>query len=215
MTAPDDRERTQLERLTFFSDAVFAIAITLLVIEVRVPEVHPFSEAGLRQALLGLTPKYAGFVVSFFVIGRFWIGHHRLFGMLRRADNKLIFANLLLLLGIAFMPFPTAVFSDYVGSITSTMLYAGWLVVAGLFNWRLIGIGLHGDYLLAGDFDPAIRRQLLVGRALPIALGVLAMVAVLLHPALPLPVLLVGALIGSMVIRVATRAAPAEPAPEA
>jgi uncharacterized membrane protein len=214
MTAGEDRERTLLERLTFFSDAVFAIAITLLVIEVRVPALHPASEAGLRQALLDLVPNYIGFIVSFLVIGRFWLGHHRMFGMLRRADNRLIFANLMLLLGIAFMPFPTAVFSEYASYATSTLLYTGWLVVVGLLNWRVIGVGVGDDHLLAPDFDPLLRRQLLVGRWLPIVIGVLAMAAVLVHPALPLLVLLLGPLFGSIAIRRIVRPK-AEPAPEA
>jgi uncharacterized membrane protein len=207
-TRDHERERTQLERLTFFSDAVFAIAITLLVIEVHVPEVHPVSEAGLQHALLELIPKYIGFLVSFFVIGRFWLGHHRMFGMLRRTSNKLVFANLLLLLGIAFMPFPTAVFSEYAGLTTSTALYTGWLIVVGMFHARLVGIAVKDENLLDPDFDPVARRQLLIGRWLPIALGVLAMAAVLVHPALPLLVLVIGPLIGSVVVRIATRRPP-------
>ncbi len=203
----EDRERTLLERLTFFSDAVFAIAITLLVIEVRLPDLHAPGEAMLQQALIDLIPKYVGFVVSFFVIGRFWLGHHRLFGMLRRADDRLVFANLLLLLGIAFMPFPTAVFSEHVGLATATALYAGWLVIVGLFNWRLIGLALRDDHLLPGDFDPRLRRQLLIGRWLPIAIGALAMAAVLVHPLAPLLVLLIAPLIGSLIIRALTRKA--------
>lgn len=208
MPADHDRERTLLERLTFFSDAVFAIAITLLVIEVHVPEIHAPTEAALRQALLDLTPKYAGFVISFLVIGRFWLGHHRMFGMLRRADNRLIRINMLLLLGVAFMPFPTAVFSEYVRLQTSTLFYAGWLVALGLLNWRLIGIGVGvgDDRLLAADYDPVVRRQLLIGRWLPIVLGLGAMGAVFVHPALPLAVLVGGTLIGSVAINLVTRA---------
>jgi len=207
MSGSAERERTLLERLTFFSDAVFAIAITLLVIEVHVPEIHPATEAGLQQALLDQTPKYIGFLVSFLVIGRFWLGHHRMFGILRRADNRLIVANMALLLGVAFMPFPTAVFSEYVGLRTSTALYTGWLIVLGLANWRLIGIGLGDDRLLAEDHDPAVRRQLLVGRWMPIAIGVAAMASVFVHPALPLLVLVLGPLIGTVLVRIFTRKA--------
>jgi uncharacterized membrane protein len=205
-TGEQERERTLLERLTFFSDAVFAIAITLLVIEVHVPEIHPATEAGLQQALLDLTPKYVGFVISFLVIGRFWLGHHRMFGILRRADNRLIVANMALLLGVAFMPFPTAVFSEYAQLQTSTLLYTGWLVALGLCNWRLIGIGVGDDRLLAADHDPAVRRKLLVGRWLPIMIGIGAMVAVFIHPALPLLVLVFGTLIGTVLVRIFTRA---------
>ena len=208
-----DRDATQLERLAFFSDAVFAIAITLLVIEVRVPDLHAATHAAtdgeLQHALLALIPKYIGFLVSFIVIGRFWLGHHRMFGMLRRADNKLIAANLMLLFGIAFMPFPTAVFSEYAGLRTAALLYTGWLVVLGLFNWRLIGIGVgEKSGLLAEDFDPAARRLLLTGRWQPIAIGLSAMAATLVHPTLPLLVLVLGIPLANLIVRLATRREP-------
>ena len=83
----------QLERMTFFSDAVFAIAMTLLVIEVRVPEIHVHSDLALGQALLDLLPKYIGFVVSFMVVGRFWVGHHAVMGLLKGLDRRLVWIN--------------------------------------------------------------------------------------------------------------------------
>jgi uncharacterized membrane protein len=201
-----DKAGAQLERLSFFSDAVFAIAITLLVIEVRPPELHGATEAALREALLELIPKYIGFVVSFAVIGRFWLGHHRLFGMLARTDDRMIVANLMMLLGIAFMPFPTAVFSEYAGSQTAALLYAGWLLVVGLFNRRLITVALR-DHLLADDHDMALHKHLLRGTWLPILLGVLAMAGALLHPLATLAVLVVGPLAGSLALHLVRRRA--------
>jgi uncharacterized membrane protein len=197
-----DRANAQLERLAFFSDAVFAIAITLLVIEVRVPEIHGATEAALRHALLSLAPQYIGFVVSFAVIGRFWLGHHRLFGMLAKTDDRMIVANLILLLGIAFMPFPTAVFSEYAGSQTAALLYAGWLLVVGLFNRRLMKIAVR-DHLLADDHDAALRSHVLRGTWLPILLGLLAMGGALIHPLATLGVLVIGPVIGSLVLHLA------------
>ncbi len=108
----EGHDRAQLERLTFFSDAVFAIAMTLLVVEVKLPALHHPTGPQLGQALLDLIPNYVGFLVSFLVLGRFWLAHHEVMGLLKAADKRLVSVNLFLLLGVAFMPFPTAIISD-------------------------------------------------------------------------------------------------------
>lgn len=194
------RDEKLLERLTFFSDAVFAIAITLLVIEIRPPVLHGASEAELGHALAALTPNFVGFFVSFFVIGRFWLGHHRLFGQLARADDKLTFANLLLLLGIAFMPFPTAVFSEYVQLKTATLLYAGWLLVLGLLNANVVRLATR-PALLAPDHDRLLVRRIRYGLWLPILLGAVAAVAAYTAPIWVLGVLVLGPILGTAVLK--------------
>jgi uncharacterized membrane protein len=138
-----ERGRAKLERLSFFSDAVFAIAMTLLVIEVRLPELHGATDAALAQGLVNLMPNYIGFVISFLVIGRFWTGHHRLMAMVDAADPALIRANLLLLMAIAFMPFPTAVLSDYSLLRVAIGFYTAYLMVVGLANVRVITVALR------------------------------------------------------------------------
>jgi uncharacterized membrane protein len=144
----------QVERLAFFSDAVFAIAITLLVLEIKVPELHPAGdERMLWQALLDLLPKVIGFVLSFLVIGTYWITHHRLFRWVRGYDGRLVWKNLRLLLCVSFIPFPTAFFSEYPAYRTSLIFYAVSLVLVGLAQialWRYLV--RHADALL----DPAI-----------------------------------------------------------
>jgi uncharacterized membrane protein len=192
-------DATLLERLTFFSDAVFAIAITLLVIEVRVPQIHGATEAELGRALVALIPKYVGFVVSFFVIGRFWLGHHRLFGLLRNTDDRLTYANILLLLGIAFTPFPTAVFSEYVNLKTATFFYTGWLIVLGLLNMRLVHVALR-DALLDPAHDPVLANHLRHGAWLPILIGIAASAAAFAGPLFVLFVLVIGPILGSFVL---------------
>lgn len=139
----NDREHAKLERLTFFSDAVFAIAMTLLVIEVRLPELHAATDGALAQALLDLLPNYIGFIISFLVIGRFWTGHHRLMSMIDRADPALVRANLLLLMAVAFMPFPTAVLSDYSLLRVAIGFYTAYLMLVGLANVRVIKVALR------------------------------------------------------------------------
>lgn len=128
----------QLERLVFFSDAVFAIAITLLIIELHPPHLHLGDTlADQATALLSLSPSVWGFVVSFWVIGAFWAGHHRLFSLAGEWDERLIAANLTMLLTIVAMPFFTAFMSVNAFARLPVVLYAGWLLVAALVNLRL------------------------------------------------------------------------------
>ena len=97
------------DRTETFSDGVFAIAITLLVLEIRTP-VH---SEDLWHDLGQLWPSYVGFVVSFFTIGVIWVNHHSQFERFVRADRTLLFLNLLLLFWVAFIPFPTALVAEY------------------------------------------------------------------------------------------------------
>jgi uncharacterized membrane protein len=138
-TALDHHDRTefQLERLILFTDAVFAIAITLLVIEIRVPELHHATEADAVHALLRLIPKFIGFFISFFVIAVYWVAHHRIFRFVHRLDNGLIWTNLFFLLGIVLMPFTTAYQSEYSMLRTPWIVYSLNIMAVGLMQVRL------------------------------------------------------------------------------
>jgi len=107
---PDPAADSTTSRLEAFSDGVLAIAITLLIIEVKVPDV---GAGELTRALWDQWPSYAAYVVSFVVIGIMWVNHHAIFEQIRTVDRGLLFVNLLLLLGIAFLPFPTALLAKY------------------------------------------------------------------------------------------------------
>lgn len=172
----------QHERLLFFSDAVFAIAITLLIVEIRLPRADPRGgDAAVVDAFLVLIPHYIGFLISFFVIGRFWIGHHRIFGLLKDHDDRLIWRNLLFLLTIAIMPFPTSVISEYGGSPVAVIFYAGWLTLAGLLNRYIIAYILKTPALLAAPLSAAKRREFRSGW-IPIGAGVSGMIGAAYHP---------------------------------
>jgi len=108
------KKEFQLERLILFSDAVFAIAITLLVIEIKVPELHgEFSDHLLGPELLHLIPKFIGFLISFFIIGLYWTIHHQMFGFVINYDRKLLWLNLLFLMSIVLMPFSSGLYGEY------------------------------------------------------------------------------------------------------
>jgi uncharacterized membrane protein len=101
-------------RLEAFSDGVFAIAITLLVLEIRLPpETDVERVGGLGAALLALWPSYAGYAISFATVGIMWANHHDVIRLMARVDHGLIVWNLLLLMAISFTPFPTAVMAEH------------------------------------------------------------------------------------------------------
>ena len=102
-------------RLEAFSDGVFAIAITLLILEVKVPG----GDEGLAHRLLHAWPGYLGYVISFAVIGIMWANHHNIFRLIGRCDHVMVLANLLFLLFVAFIPFPTKVLGDELGHGTA------------------------------------------------------------------------------------------------
>ena len=132
-------------RLEAFSDGVFAIAITLLVLEIRLPDEHQVEAlGGLGNALLGLWPSYAGYVISFMTVGIMWANHHNVVRLMARSDHGLIVWNLLLLMAISFTPFSTAVMAEYLphpgwDRTIAVAFYCGTFIVTAIFYnfmWR-------------------------------------------------------------------------------
>ncbi|MEO8683483.1 MAG: TMEM175 family protein [Devosia sp.] len=122
------------ERLIMFSDAVIAITITLLVLDIRLPtSASELTESQLWSELLALGPRYLSYVVSFVVIGIFWMGHRQKFETITRSSPGLIWLNLLFLLGVGIMPFVTDILAESNGSL-STMLYAALVAVISLVS---------------------------------------------------------------------------------
>ncbi|WP_165488670.1 MULTISPECIES: TMEM175 family protein [Dyella] len=144
-----NRSASQLERLTFFSDAVFAIAITLLIIEVHVPHLSGTDDAAFWQALRELQPSFMGFMLSFLVIGALWVAHHRVFGMLENYNPKFVWPNMLLLMVVAFMPFATAFMASNPLARVPELFYSGALLTAGLLQRWLFSMVLRPEYVHA------------------------------------------------------------------
>jgi uncharacterized membrane protein len=157
-------------RLEAFSDGVFAIAITLLVLEIKVPHLEGESSAGLLTLLIKQWPSYLAFLLSFVTILIMWVNHHILFTHIKRIDNSFLFLNGLLLLFVTFVPFPTALLAEYIQhpeAKVAAVVYSGtYLCIALAFNllWRYASDGYR---LLGKNVDPAlvvsINRQYLFG----------------------------------------------------
>ena len=175
-----DRKALQLERIVFFSDAVFAIAITLLIIEVKVPHLeHTASEREFAIALVRLIPNFVGYFFSFLVIGAYWVGHHKIYGHIVDWNYGLIWRNVLFLMVIAFMPFTTAFFSEYVTHTVPVVLYASAFALAGVLEivlWRYARkSGLTDASAAEADLDHLTWRMAVLPAA-GIAAGLIGLV---------------------------------------
>ncbi|MCR8644306.1 TMEM175 family protein [Paenibacillus sp. N1-5-1-14] len=124
------------QRIEAFSDGVFAIVITLLILEIKVPSLpEHVSSSDLFTKLFTLGPKLLSYVLSFLVIGVYWIAHHFTFHQIRRADRQLLIFNLLFLMSISFIPFPAALLGEYPHTQTAVMVYGFALLMTGItFN---------------------------------------------------------------------------------
>jgi uncharacterized membrane protein len=138
----EERKKFQLDRIALFTDAVFAIAITLLILELKLPHVDNDANVteNLVKAMWHMTGEFIGFIISFFVIGSFWVAHHSIFAFVTGFDRKLLMINLLYLLTIVVMPFTTALMSVYIIKYTFS-IYAINVICSGLCQiwlWRAI-----------------------------------------------------------------------------
>lgn len=111
-------------RVEAFSDGIFAIIVTLLVLEIKVPHISDYnSQSELLTALSALFPKFISWIMSFFTVAVIWVNHHKLFKQFKQLDSGIFWWNAVLLLWTSFIPFPTAVLGDYPGNFVSIVLY--------------------------------------------------------------------------------------------
>ena len=195
-----DQTERDPARVVAFSDAVIAIAVTLLVLEIRPPQ----DTRHLLHGLAALWPSYVSYVITFMLIGQVWANHHVMFDHIRHADRLVLFLNTVLLMDIAFLPFAAAVpahsFRDGQGERTAVVLHGvAFEVAAVLFN-VIWWYAQHGHRLLASNINPAGTRAIsrrfqlalawlgtgtLLGALLP-ALGVAVISAFIVYYWLPI-----------------------------
>jgi uncharacterized membrane protein len=145
-------------RLEAFSDGVFAIAITLLVLNIRIPET-----SNLRVELGRQWPSYLAYLLSFVTILNLWVNHHNMFAYISRTDHWFLFLNGLLLMGVCILPFPTALLAQYFptqNQVTATLVYAGIFTYNGLSYYVFWMYASTNMRLLDKRLDPIKIRQL-------------------------------------------------------
>jgi uncharacterized membrane protein len=156
MTQPPGEQRIGYERTVAFSDGVFAIAITLLVLSIDVPDVPG---ARLGDALSALGDDVLMYFIGFAVMGLFWDGHHRLFSEVSVFDARLVALNLVYLSLIAIMPFTTGLLGEYADVALAVAIYAGNVAAASLGELAMTGLALR-ERLLA--VEPRRARELVI-----------------------------------------------------
>lgn len=171
-------------RLEAFSDGVFAIAITLLVLELHVP---PPGSGELGHELLQEWPSYVAYIITFITIGIIWINHHAAFSRLRSVDHSILMWNLLLLLTVSVLPFTTALMAAYLKEGSGERLAAGiygasFLVMGGVFVGANRQILLKRPQLLKEPIPPEKARRLLYFAALGQIPYVLAVALAIVSP---------------------------------
>lgn len=184
------RSKFQLERFLFFTDAVFAICITLLVIEIKVPnrdELHIYSDASLWNYLSHNSLKFFGFLISFGIIGHYWSVHHRIFGYVINYTTSLIWINLAFLFTVVLLPFSSGLLGEY-GSDTNMLLpyavYVANMCFTGFMNcWLWLYVSNPKRNLLTHKISGA-RIQLGLYRSLMIP--VVFLISLLISFFLPL-----------------------------
>ncbi len=152
-------------RLEAFSDGVFAIAITLLVLDLAVPPREGTPEGGLAAALGHQWPAYFAYLVSFLVIGIIWVNHHSVFVRVRLVDRPVLFANLLLLLTVSVIPFPTRLLAEYLtagaDAHVAAAVYSATMLAMGL-SYSVLWLAITRDArLLHEHIDPVASRSAL------------------------------------------------------
>jgi uncharacterized membrane protein len=144
-------------RLEAFSDGVFAIVITLLVLEIKVPKV-PANE--LKHALYELLPKYFSFALSFVIIGVYWVSHHNMMHFIEKTDRVSLWLNMLVLFTICIIPFPTALMGDYPDSSISILVYGSTLASVNLSGGLFWAYCTKNNRLCNQKLNPKFSRKI-------------------------------------------------------
>ena len=163
MREDDHLHPNETQRIEAFSDGVFAIAITLLIIEIGVP--HVTGDESLSEALGDLWPSYGAYVLSFVMIGIYWVNHHSLFRLFVRTDHFFLMLNVFFLMAIAFLPFPTAVLGEYLNDSverdSAVRLYSLGLLLPA-FGWIVVWLYANARGLVDERLAPEYVRFLTV-----------------------------------------------------
>lgn len=179
--APDDTNcyhgvgRLKTNRVESFSDGVFSIVITLLIIDLKVPQISSdLVSTELGGQLSDLWPRLLSYALSFVIVGVYWVAHHHVFHYIRRLDRTALWLNLLFLMSVAFVPFPTALLGAYGDQELVVIIYGVNVVVTRLILLALWVYATTGHRLVEPRLEPGAIRLLTRLIAAPIAIYVLS-----------------------------------------
>jgi uncharacterized membrane protein len=166
-TTPRRAPEAELGRVTALSDSIFAVAMTLLVLELHVPDLPAqHTQAELAASLDALWPQYVTCVVSFLVVGEFWLAHRQTLGAMRRVDQRFLALNLLFLLSITVVPFQTAILGRYWNEQVAVQVYAAFFSLTASLDGALWGYATYRRRLV----DETVTASLIAHRTVTVLL---------------------------------------------
>jgi uncharacterized membrane protein len=171
--AVDDDYSGQDARVLALSDGVFAIAATLLALDLRVPE--GLNTSSLHEALRALVPAMSGYAITFLVIGLLWLGHRELFGYIRRNGPGIAAVNVVLLGFVALLPFPSSLLADYGDEPVAVIGYAANVTGIAMLQLVIVALARRAGSLRAGTpavtvFAPSVVTAVIFVGSMPVAL---------------------------------------------
>ena len=143
-------------RLEAFSDGVFAIVITLLILDIRFPEV-PYSE--FFKTLVSVLPRILAYVMSFIIIGLYWVTHHNSMHAMKKTDRGFLWLNILLLLCVSFIPFPTSLLGRYPFQAGPIIIYGITLIVCDIVGYIMLVYVHYHPHLAVSEFNEKYLRR--------------------------------------------------------
>lgn len=170
-------------RIEALTDGIFAIAMTLLVLNIEVSEPRQgFGAYEFRQRVLNLWPQLMHYVESFIILAAFWIKNHQQFHFIKRSDRRLLWINLCCLLFVCLIPFSTSLISDYGDMWLAALIFESNMLIAGTLYYLLWSYATGGHRLVEKDLDPMV---IIAYKRSSLVIPVIAMVAIILstiHP---------------------------------
>jgi uncharacterized membrane protein len=148
------------DRLCALSDGVYAIVLTLLVLELKVPESAYLSETALEEVLYEQRLKFAAYLISFFAITKFWVDHHAVFNIIRKTDHGILGANFVHLLFLSLLPFSSSLVGGFASNHPAQFIFLAGLALCGLSQALILGYASRHEHLIAKE----IPRQLQINQ---------------------------------------------------
>jgi uncharacterized membrane protein len=160
----DEETRISKSRLEALTDGIFAIVMTLLVLEIAVPQILSHEpdvvRAELPKRLFDLWPKIFSYVISFIILAIYWRGHHRQFHYIKHSDGVLVWTNIMFLMAVSFLPFSTSLLGEYIDQQISVFIYGGNSIVIALLLYIQWRYATNHYRLVDKNLDPNIIRRL-------------------------------------------------------